>query len=151
MNFYTHDQLGIKPSVNAHSSVLIIMYVYLKPATHLAILYADRGEFDRQRKSLAIFADRGDVAVLKTYVIKSSNLMGWLYWRLAAINVENRGNEFNRRYLTCQISAILNADRGYRRKSQSLHRAHLAIFADRGDRRIKSPSVSLALYVSRFR
>ena len=33
--------------------------------------------------------------------------------------------EFNRRYLTCQISAIL--------------------YADRGDRRIKSPSVSLAL------
>ena len=28
----------------------------LKPATHLAILYADRGEFDRQRKSQAIFA-----------------------------------------------------------------------------------------------
>ena len=47
------------------------------------------------------FADRGDVVVLKTYVIKSSNLMGWLYWRLAAINVENRGNEFNHRYLTC--------------------------------------------------
>ena len=54
-------------------------------------------------------------------------------------------SEFNRRYLTCQISAILYADRGERRKSQSLHRAHLAIFADRGDRRIKSPSVSLAL------
>ena len=137
--------------------VYLMAHVELKPATHLAILYADRGEFDRQRKSLAIFlwrlmrthlaiffADRGDVAVLKTYVIKSSNLMGWLYWRLAAINVENRGNEFNRRYLTCQISAILNADRGDRRKSQSLHRAHLAIFADRGDRRIKSPSVSLA-------
>ena len=53
--------------------------------------------------------------------------------------------EFNRRYLTYQISAILYADRGDRRKSQSLHRAHLAIFADRGDRRIKSPSVSLAL------
>ena len=52
--------------------------------------------------------------------------------------------EFNRRYLTCQISAILYADRGDRRKSQSLHRAHLAIFADRRDRRIKSPSVSLA-------
>ena len=29
---------------------------WLKPATHLAILYADRGEFDRQRKSRAIFA-----------------------------------------------------------------------------------------------
>ena len=49
--------------------------------------------------------------------------------------------EFNRRYLTCQISAILYADCGDRRKSQSLHRAHLAIFTDRGDRRIKSPSV----------
>ena len=43
----------------------------VKPATHLAILYADRGEFDRQRKSQAIdadtpgdfFADRGDVAL----------------------------------------------------------------------------------------
>ena len=41
--------------------------------------------------------------------------------------------------------AILYADRGDRRKLQSLHRAHLAIFADRGDRRIKSPGVSLAL------
>ena len=51
------------------------------------------------------------------------------------------------RYLTCQISAILYADRGDRRKSQSLHRAHLAIFADRGDRRIKSPGVSPALAV----
>ena len=49
--------------------------------------------------------------------------------------------KFNRRYLTCQISAILYADR----KSQSLHRAHLAIFTDRGDRRIKPLSVSLAL------
>ena len=28
----------------------------VKPATHLAILYADRGEFDRQQKSQAIFA-----------------------------------------------------------------------------------------------
>ena len=28
----------------------------LKPATHLAILYADRGEFYRQRKSQAIYA-----------------------------------------------------------------------------------------------
>ena len=53
--------------------------------------------------------------------------------------------EFNRRYMTCQISAILYADRSDRRKSQSLHRAHLTIIADRGDRRIKSPSVSLAL------
>ena len=79
--------------------------------------------------------------------------MGWLHRRFAAITVENRGErahltnagEFNRRYLTCQISAILYADRNDRRKSQLLRRAHLAIFADRGDRRIKSLSVSLAL------
>ena len=45
--------------------------------------------------------------------------------------------EFNRRYRTCQISAILYADRSDRRKSQSLHRTHLAI--------LKSLSVSLAL------
>ena len=53
--------------------------------------------------------------------------------------------EFNRRYLICPISAILYADRGDRRKSQSLHRSHLKIFADRGDRRIKSPGASPAL------
>ena len=42
---------------------------------------------------LAIFfADRGDVAVLKNHVIKSPNLLGWLYWQFAAINAENRGN-----------------------------------------------------------
>ena len=35
-------------------------------------------------------------------------------------------------YLTCQISAILYADRGDLRKSQTPHRAHLSIFADRG-------------------
>ena len=58
--------------------------------------------------------------------------------------------EFNRRYLTCQISAILCADRGDRRKSQSLHRAHQAIFADRSDRRIKSLGVSPALTRGRF-
>ena len=52
--------------------------------------------------------------------------------------------EFNRRYLTCQISAILYADLGDRRKSPSLHRAHLAIFADHRDRRIKSPGESPA-------
>ena len=40
------------------------------------------------------------------------------------VHLANAG-EFNRRYLTCQILAIL--------------------YADRGDRRIKSPSVSLAL------
>ena len=56
------------------------------------------------------------------------------------MTVENRGNEH-----TLIESAILYADRGDRRKSQSLHRTHLAIFADSGDRRVKSASVSLAL------
>ena len=53
--------------------------------------------------------------------------------------------ELNRRYLTCQISAILYPDRGDWRISQSPHRAQLAIFADHRDRRIKSPGVSPAL------
>ena len=38
---------------------------------------------------LAIFfACRGDVAVLKTHLIKSPNQMGWLYWPFTAINVD---------------------------------------------------------------
>ena len=86
------------------------------------------------------FADRGNVAVLKTHVIKLPSLMGRLYWLFEVVTVENRGNGH-----TWRMLAILYADRGVRRKSQLLHRAHLAIFADRGDRRIKSPSMSLAL------
>ena len=42
---------------------MLLEITLVKPATHLAILYADRGEFDRQRKShrlmrthLAIFS-----------------------------------------------------------------------------------------------
>ena len=98
------------------------------------------------------FVDRGDVAVLKTHVIKSSNLMGLALLAIRSnkrrksrerAHLANTG-EFNRRYMTCQISAILYADRGDRRISQSLQRAHLAIFADRGDRRIKSPGLSPA-------
>ena len=83
--------------------------------------------------------------VLESLVIKSAILIGLLCWQFAVMIVENRGNEHtrnagecNRRHLTCQISAILYADRGDRRKSQSLHRAHLAIFADRGERLVKS-------------
>ena len=68
---------------------------------------------NRKRFSLAIdadtpgdfFADRGDVAVLKTHVTKSPNLMGWLHWRFTAINIENRGNGH-----TWRIPANLIAD-----------------------------------------
>ena len=120
-----------------NSSAIRAMLFLLKPATHLAIF----------------FADRGDVAVSKSHCDKIAQPHGLT---LLAIRSDERrksrerahlanAGEFNRRYLTCQISAILYADRGDRRKSQSPHRAHLAIFADRRDRRIKSPSVSLAL------
>ena len=128
----------------------------VKPATHLAILYADRGEFDRQR--LAIFATDffhrsrrcGSFEKSCDEIAQPDGLT------LLAIRSNDRrksrerahlpanAGEFNRRYLACQISAILYADRGDRRKSQSLHRAHLAIFADRRSRLIKSPSLSLA-------
>ena len=154
-------------------------------ALHLAILYADRGEFD------AIFATDWCEHTWRFFSLIAANLMrfsppidadtpGDFFRRsrrcgsfenlcdkiaqsdgfaLLAIRSNKRrksrkrahlanAGELNRRYLTCQISAILYADRGDQRKSQSLHRAHLAIFADRGDRRIKSPSVLLAL---RFR
>ena len=87
-------------------------------------------------------------AILKSHVIIWPNMIGWLHLRFAATrewaHLANAG-DFNRRYPTCQISAILCTDRSDRRKSQSLHRAHLAIIADRRDRRIKSPSVSPAL------
>ena len=102
------------------------------------------------RTHLAIFlADCSDVAVSKSRVIKLPTWWvdppddsQWWAWKIAGTGTLG---EFNRRYLTCQISAILYADRGDRRKSQSLHREHLAIFADRGDRRIKSPGVHLVL------
>ena len=96
----------------------------IKPATHLAILFADRREFDRQRKSQAIFAtDRMRThlaifspiaamwhfnlvprlqapllsSILKNHVIKSPKLIGLLYWRFAAMCVKNRGNGHTRR------------------------------------------------------
>ena len=49
-------------------------------------------------------------------------MMGWLYWQFAAMTVENRGNEH-----TWRMPANL-----------------MILYADRGDRRIKSPGVSLA-------
>ena len=103
------------------------MYDNVKRATHLAILYADRGEYDRQRKSQANFATNwcghdffSPIAAMChfniVHVIKPPNLIDVLYWQFAVMSVENRGNghtlgEFNRRYLTSQISAILYADR----------------------------------------
>ena len=42
--------------------------------------------------------------------------------------------EFNGRYLTCQISAILYADRGDRRELPGVPGAAIVVFADRCDR-----------------
>ena len=53
---------------------------HLKLATHLAILYADGGEFaaiDAEILGDFFFADRSDVAVLKSHVIKSANLISF--------------------------------------------------------------------------
>ena len=55
--------------------------------------------------------------------------------------------EFNHRCLACQISAILYADCG---NWSSLHRAHLAIFANRCNQHIKLAGVSPALPVANF-
>ena len=127
--------------------------LFLKPATHLAILFADRQRkslaifaTDRMRTHLAIFfANRGDVALQPCsqapsatairHFEKSCDKIAQSDWlTLLAIRGDVRkksrerthkaiAGEFNRRYLTCQISVILYSDRGDRRKSQSLHRA----------------------------
>ena len=147
----------MRDATNTRHTMCILRSI--KPATHLTILYADRGEFDRQRLrfSLAIDADTPGNFFRRSWrcgsfensCVKIAQPDGLALLAIRSnkrrksrerVHLANAG-EFNRRYLTCQILAILYADR---RKSQSLHRAHLAIFADRGDRRIKSPSVSLA-------
>ena len=89
--------------------------------------------FDRQRKSQAIFASnwcghtwrfffrRSRRCGTSTFFpgfseghfekswIKSPNLIGWLYWRFAAISVENRGNGHTLRVLTNLIADIWHA------------------------------------------
>ena len=82
--------------------VVDAVYKFIKPATHLVILYADRSEFDRQQILPLIDADmlgnflcqsrrfgtsislpdynqvifRVCAAILKSHVIKSPNLIG---------------------------------------------------------------------------
>ena len=74
-------------------------------------------------------------AILKNHVIISPNF-DWLIFlptpRGKARKSRERADlanagEFNRRYLTCQISAILYLDSGDWRKLQSPQRAHLVI------------------------
>ena len=102
------------------------------------VLYADRGEFGRQRFSPPIDVDTPS-DFFSRQCGSSENSCDKIAQpdglALLAIRSNKRRKsqerahlanvgEFNRRYLTCQISAIL--------------------YADRGDRRIRSPSVSLA-------
>ena len=82
---------------------------YLKPATHLAILNADRSESDRQRKSPSFFHPCGDVALLKSHD-KIAQPVGLT--SLAIRSDERRksrerahlANEFSRQYLTCHAN-----------------------------------------------
>ena len=162
-------------------TILIILWkqiLKLKQATHLAILYADRSELDRQRISPLIDAGtlgnilrrsrRFDISISfpdynqVIFSIRAETSCDkiaqpdWL--TLVAISSDERkrsqeqahlanAGEFNHRYLTCQISAILYADCGNR---PSLHLAHLAIFANCCDRHIKLAGVSPALPVANF-
>ena len=83
--------------------------------THLAIFFADRGD-------VAVSKSRDKIAQpdgLTLLEIRSDERRK----SQERTNLANAG-EFNCRYLTCQISAILNVNRS--------------------DRHIKSPSVSLA-------
>ena len=97
--------------------------------THLAIFFAGRDDVARQPCSRApSIEERFEKLCDK---IAQPDLLALLAIRSderrksrERAHLENAG-EFNRRYLTCQISAIL--------------------YPDRGDRRIKSPGVSPAL------
>ena len=85
--------------------------------THLAIFFVDSGD-------LAVSKSRDKIAQpdgLTLLAIRSDERRK----SRERANIANAGG-FNRRYLTCQISAIL--------------------YADRGDRLIKSPSVSPTLF-----
>ena len=113
--------------------------LYMKLATHFAVdwcghtwrfftLIAAICHFNFVPRLQASFLS----AILKSHVIKIAQ-PDWLTH--LAIRIDERtksqerahwanAGECNRRYLTCQILAILYADRGDRRKSQSLDRAH---------------------------
>ena len=144
--------------------------------THLSILYADRSEFERKRFSPPIdtgtpgdffrrsrqggtstlfpgsiegrFKTSGDKISQPDWLTLLANRSDERRKSREQTHLANAG-KFSRRYLTCpDIGDFIRRSRD-RRKSQSLHRAHLAIFAVRGDRRIKLPGVSPAL-INRF-
>ena len=86
--------------------------------THLTIFFADRGDVAVSKSHRCDKLDQPDgLTLLATRSDERKKLRKWAH-------LPNAG-EFSRRYLTCQILPILNADRG--------------------DRDIKSLSVSPAL------
>ena len=106
------------------SETLSIYQINLKPAAHLAIFYADRGEFDRKRfmqTQLAVFSPIAAMwhfnlvpgfikrCLQKSHVIKSLNLIGWFYWWFAAMSAENRGNGHTWRMPASLIADIWHA------------------------------------------
>ena len=128
------------------------------PATHLAILYANRSEFDRKQFSQLVDVDTpGDffhrlrrcgsfenscdkIAQPDGLAIRSNKCRKSQEWA----HLVNAG-EFNCRYLTCQISAILYADHGDQRNRNRCtgHTWQFSLF--RSNRRIKSLGAPPAL------
>ena len=117
----------------------------VKPATHLAILYADRGECDRFSPSINadtlgdFFRRSRRCGSFEKSCDKIAQPDGLT---LLAIRSDERRKSPERAHLRNACMSDIGE-----KSRQSLHRAHLAIFADRSDRRTKSPSVSLALNV----
>ena len=70
-------------------------------------------------------------SILKNHVIKSPNLISWLYWRFAAMSVRNRGNGHTRRF-----PANLIAD--FKRRSRRSAKIAIAAPGTLGDFR-RSP------------
>ena len=107
--------------------------------THLAIFFADCGDAGSFEK------------------IKSPNPMGWLYWRFAAMTVENHGNGH-----TWRMPANLIANMDMPDISDFMRRSRLsvkiarrpgaaiAIFAGRRHRRIKSPISDMSIPAIKF-
>ena len=90
----------------ADTSDLLSSVDKVKPATHWANIYADRGDFDRQRKSQASF-----VAVLYGHT-------GWFFWRLPCyirvpgfLYVRNVPSDIKSRILICLVELFDDSSR----------------------------------------
>ena len=143
-------------NVASHACKSVTLAAWSRRHTWRFLILRNRNRRSRWIWSPAIFAtDRcrlrrcGTSTLFPGSIEKSCDKIAQPDWfTLLAIRSDERTGalgEFNRRYLTCQISAISYADRAIGENALSLHRAHLAIFTDRGDQRIKLPGVSASI------